>query len=194
MKKVLYIFMFLLVCSSCTKEKLLSNVSRGNTSESKKVEYPVLAGSLRINEFVAAKSKQENEYGRFSDWVELYNPTNHEIHLKEGQWFFTDDIIHNRKKFEIPEVRIPSQSHIVIWCDGRGFEDYDIHSNFKLSGEGENIGIYYENGDQQIVIDSINYTEQKNPGNSFGRVEDGSSEWVSFNEPSIGKSNHKDEQ
>lgn len=190
MKKVLYICMLLLVCSACTKEKFLSNSSRTSVETSKKTAYKLEAGSLRINEFVAAGSKQENEYGRFSDWVEIYNPTNHEIHLKEGQWFFTDDIIHNRKKFEIPELKIAAQEHIVIWCDGRGFEDDAIHSNFKLSGAGENIGIYYENGKEQLVIDSINYTAQEKPGNSYGRAEDGSSEWISFNEPSLGGSNH----
>lgn len=191
MKKLLYISMLLLVCSACTKEKLLSNTSRTKTTSSKQLTYVVTAGSLRINEFVAAGSKQENEFGRFSDWVELYNPSDSEIHLKEGQWFLTDDIIHDRKKFEIPEIKIAAKSHMVIWCDGRGFEDDEIHSNFKLSGTGENIGIYYENGDKQLVVDSINYSKQEKSGKSFGRVKDGASEWISFNEPSLGASNHR---
>lgn len=80
---------------------------------------------------------------------------------------------------------------MVIWCDGKDFEDDHIHSNFKLSREGENIGVYYENGDQQLVIDSINYSKQEQKGMSFGRVEDVVNQWVSFNEPSFGASNHK---
>ena len=112
MKKLLYLSMFLLICSACSKEKLLSNTNRTKVLIPQKPSYIVEAGLLRINEFVAAGSKQENEFGRFSDWVELYNPTNHELHLKEGQWFFTDDIIHHRKKFEIPEIKIPAKS---IW-------------------------------------------------------------------------------
>jgi hypothetical protein len=181
--------MVLLICSSCTKEKLWSQL--GQSSKDIEHQKEIKQGFIHINEFVASASQQINEYGNQADWVELYNPNNHDVVMEHGEWFLTDNILHKRKRFALPKIIIPAHSYIVVWCDGKGIYDDEIHSNFKLSGLGENIGLYYEKGEKQIVIDSVIYSGEAGKGGSYGRKKDGSSQWTSFKNPTIGAMNQK---
>ena len=61
----------------------------------------------------------------------------------------------------------------------------DFHSNFKLSGNGEQIGLYFE-GD---LMDEIMFEDDVKRKVSYGRVIDGSTDWTIFKSPSPGSSN-----
>ena len=83
---------------------------------------------LENNAFLA------DERGRYSDVVELHNPTAKAIHL--GGWSLSDDP-ENRFRFRLPEVTVPADGYILIFCDGDGYttEDDIIHAGFGLSGD-----------------------------------------------------------
>jgi len=63
-----------------------------------------------------------------------------------------------------------------------------MHTNFKLNRNGEQIGFFESNAKNNVPIDTISFSIQKND-TSYGRISDGDSTWVSFFNPTPGKPN-----
>ncbi|KAA3606863.1 MAG: T9SS C-terminal target domain-containing protein [Calditrichaeota bacterium] len=143
--------------------------------------------TLVINEFLAINDNCcTDEFGEFEDWVEIYNFGTNPIDL--GGFYLTDDFT-TPTKFQIPQnnstlTTIPPNSFLVFWLDNQP-EQGILHANFKLSGSGEQIGIFAPNGS---VIDTISFTQQA-PNNSFGSLVDGQEFRNFISEPSPNKSN-----
>jgi hypothetical protein len=138
---------------------------------------------LIINE-ICAKGEDENEFGKRSDWIEIYNSSNKAIRIGEGEWSITDNLDYP-EKYVIPSVLVPAGSFLLLWCDGEDTYRDAIHTNFKLSGSGESIGLY-QNGEQ---VEVISFGETYISGSSSGRKSDGAAEWVVFDSSSPGFSN-----
>ena len=62
-----------------------------------------------------------------------------------------------------------------------------MHVKLKLSGSGEQIGLFAPNG--TTVIDSLTFGEQTTDV-SYGRYPDGSDNWQTFTTPTPGTSNN----
>jgi hypothetical protein len=157
-----------------------------NYSEVATVTITVLPNldGLYINEFLASNSTiNVDEVGEYDDWLELYNAGNNSIDL--GGFFLTDNV-DNLTKWLIPEETVISGSGFLsVWCD----EDQEqgvLHTNFKLSADGEFIALVASDG--FTIIDSISFDIQT-VDISFGRVSDGSTSWVSFTTPTPNSSN-----
>lgn len=84
----------------------------------------------------------KDSFGEYSDWIELFNTTDHEVNL-EG-CCLSDDI-NDTVKFSIPHITIPSHGYIVVYASGREtFTDSgELHTGFKLSA-GEEICLFYD--------------------------------------------------
>ena len=110
-----------------------------------------------------------DEQGEFDDWLELYNVSEDTVILDNH--FLTDDP-ENFTKWKFPEsnLTIAPYEYLLIWCDNDD-EQGDTHTNFKLSGNGEFIGL--TNPDGETIIDSLTFTEQITDV-SYGRYPDGS--------------------
>ncbi|UKN02469.1 lamin tail domain-containing protein [Paracrocinitomix mangrovi] len=147
------------------------------------VEQHIDSGSLVINE-LCYKSDLENEFGKKSDWFEIYNPTENDIYLTEGKWSLTDNPT-KIEKYILPEVKIESGEHIVIFCDGKDTFSNEIHTNFKLSSKGESISIYYDGK----LIDQHVYDSTSEDSNCKCREEDGADKWVYTNQSTPGTKN-----
>ena len=140
-----------------------------------------LVDQLKINELLAGNSATNtDEAGEFDDWIELYNPTNQSVNLSglflvEGadQWQFPDTM-----------SIIPPGGFLLVWCDDDEFQG-PLHTNFKLSTDGEEIALLRPDG--VTVIDSISFGPQT-IDQSYGRVLDGHDEW-GFMVPTPGSSN-----
>ena len=140
-----------------------------------------LVDQLKINELLAGNSSTNtDEAGEFDDWIELYNPTNQSVNLSglflvEGadQWQFPDTM-----------SIIPPGGFLLVWCDDDEFQG-SLHTNFKLSTDGEEIALFRPDG--VTVIDSISFGPQT-IDQSYGRVLDGHDEW-GFMVPTPGSSN-----
>ena len=63
--------------------------------------------------------------------------------------------------------------YLLIWCD-EDISQGNQHTNFKLSADGETVVLTSGNG--ITIIDSISYGTQIS-NQSFGRIQDGESEW-----------------
>lgn len=132
--------------------------------------------SVVINEFM---SKNQNVIadidGAYSDWIELYNPSDETINL-EG--FALSDKEDEPQKWVFPSVEIQPNSFLLVFASGKDYQTDELHTNFSIKGSGESLFLSDDDG---IFIDSVDeialFDDQ-----SFGRIEDGSVEWTIFAE------------
>ncbi len=148
------------------------------------------AQSLFINEFMASNVTSTPEivdYDDYSDWIEIYNDSSGAIDI--GGYFLTDNLS-NPTKWKFPlETIIDGKGYLILWADGyessKSSYFRDLHLNFSLSKDGEEIGLFSPDG---TLIDSISYNTQLSDV-SFGRQPDGGRSWFYFGESTPRSSN-----
>ena len=139
---------------------------------------------LRINEFMAInQTLLADEDGEFSDWIEIYNPTSGPINLLG--WSLTDDKV-LPLKWVFPDVTIQMNSYLVVFASekDRSIPFKQMHTNFKLSGDGEYFTLFNPGGIAVTKFDP-SYPLQR-PDVSFGYFEN---TYSSFSDPTPGKVN-----
>jgi len=140
---------------------------------------------LFINEFMASNDNTiADEYGNYGDWIEIYNGSDDNIWL--GNLYLTDNL-GTPNKWQMPDITLASGGFKLFWADGKP-ENGEFHTNFKISADGEEIGIFTENNS---VTDEIIFGPQTTDI-SYGRETDGNIEWVLFNTPTPGSTNSPD--
>ena len=109
---------------------------------------------------------------QLSDWIELYNPGSEAIDL--GGLYLTDDLT-DPTQFQIPTgVTIPGESFLLFYADN-DTDQGDQHTNFKLSADGERVGLFGMDGVTQI--DAVTFAEQTTDV-AYGRQTDGTGSWA----------------
>lgn len=104
---------------------------------------------LFINEFMADNEKTvTDEYGNYSDWIEIFNGGTNGVFL--GDIYLTDNFNYPHK-WKLPGVILPAGGFILIWADGMPAMG-TRHASFKLSKEGEEIGLYSDKVYCQIGV------------------------------------------
>lgn len=150
------------------------------------VAHPAPAG-LVINELMASNdSDTTDENGQYEDWFELYNGGSTDLDL--AGYFVTDDasdVIKHRIPRCNNETGLTAGDWKLLWADSDD-EDGPLHTNFGLSGSGEFLGLYTQDG---TVVDSISFGAAT-ADVSFGRRQDGAAEWVEFEETTPAASNN----
>lgn len=141
-----------------------------------------LPQNLRINEFMAANSStiKDPDYNDYADWVELYNPGDTLVNLKNH--FITDNLNNPQKYRFLTDVFVPAGGYVIIWTDDR---NTGPHTNFKLSASGESIGLFSPAGS---LIDTLTFGEQSDDI-SRGRFPDAANNWFYFSPASPGSPN-----
>jgi hypothetical protein len=144
------------------------------------------ATSLRINELMADNDStmvDPDETGAYEDWIEIYNSGTSTVDI--GGMYLTDDLA-DPTKWQIPQgVTVPAGGFVVFWADDD--EDQGLaHAGFKLSADGEAVGLYQSDG--STLIDSITFGAQ-NTDVSFGRYPDGGDTWSILGPPTPGAAN-----
>lgn len=126
-------------------------------------------GEVVINEFLAVNQNDTiNENGKHEDWIEFYNTTSTDLSLYG--LYLTDDYT-NPMKFPFPEnTIIRANDYLIVWADEKNTTSTYIHTNFKLSGNGEELMLSDLNGN---VLDSITFGPQTSDV-SIGRCPNGS--------------------
>ena len=117
----------------------------------------VLAATPIISEFMASNDNTlDDGDGQSSDWIEVYNPTQHVIDL--AGWHLTDDA-DNLRKWAFPDVDqaiIHPGDYRLVFASGQSVGDYVdpqgfLHTNFRLSAGGEYLGLTTPSG--AVVFD-----------------------------------------
>ena len=115
--------------------------------------------------------------GRFSDWIELYNPTN--IIWETDQYYLTDNVSY-LNKWPMPQLEIfPFQFHL-FWANE--LEDLNRnYCNFSLAAGGETIYLVRKEDDAYVVKQTLVIPELQS-NERYGPSVDGGSPWIFFGE------------
>ena len=103
-------------------------------------------GPLLISEFMAVNDTTlADADGEYSDWIEVHNPTANAVNL-DG-WHLTDDA-ENLSRWEFPAVTLDAGEYLVVFASGKNRTDpaSELHTNFKLSGDGEYLALVRPDG------------------------------------------------
>ncbi len=143
---------------------------------------------LYINEFMASNSstiEDPDSVGEYPDWIEIYNAGATPVDM--GRFYFSDsgDPFDDRIPGNAPDkTTIPPGGYLLFWADS-DTDQGPTHLKFKLSINGESIGLYYKDG---RLIDTHTFGVQLTDV-SEGRSPDGGSTWKKFTTPTPGQPN-----
>lgn len=142
--------------------------------------------ALWINEFLASNdSVIRDENGEYEDWIELYNAGG--APLDVGGMYLTDDLS-RPTRWRLPDgTTIPAGGFLLIWADGEPGEG-PLHASFRLSKEGEQVGLFDRDEAGNGLVDSVVFGPQRTDV-STGRWPDGGETWRVFEAPTPGGSN-----
>lgn len=186
MKKIYTIIAFTLsvfAITSCVKDRLYIPDSNNPNKPIAPLDSTI---KLSINEFLASNSTVSVPGNtNFPDWIEIYNSGETDVNL--AGYSITDDL--NTKDQYIfpsgPSTIIKSKSYLLIIADD-SVALGPLHTNFKLSGSGESIGLY---SPSLVGIDSITYTAQITD-KSYGRLPNGNGPWQQLTTPTPNAANY----
>ena len=131
-----------------------------------------------ITEIQAANtSTVADDRGGYSDWLELYNPTDTPITL--AGYTITDDPT-EPSKWPLPASTLAPGDFLVVWASGIDqVTPEGWHTSFQLSRGGEYVGLFGPDGQ---MVDEVTFGAQE-ADVSLGRLGTESDRWVSFPNP-----------
>ncbi len=146
---------------------------------------PIQESHLFITEFMALNgSTIADETGIFEDWVEIHNSGLGTVDL--GGMYLSDELT-APTRWAFPDTTISPGEYLIVWCDSDPL-DGPLHTNFKLSGSGESIGLFSSLEEGNLLVDGYTFGVQALDV-SEGRISDAASDWVFFATPSPGEMN-----
>src|SRR6266545_3386043 len=99
---------------------------------------------VRINEFMALNSNGlDDEDGDEEDWIELHNAGTNTVNL--AGWYLTDTT-NDFKKWMFPSVTLAPDAYLVVFASNKDRNVGELHTNFRLSGDGEYLALVKSNG------------------------------------------------
>lgn len=138
-----------------------------------------------INEIMASNySTLKNNYGEYTDYIEIYNSTNSKIDLSG---YYLSDSEFKTDKWQFKETYIEAKNYLIVFADGMDECINNIcHTNFKLSSKGEVVTLSDKDGN---ILSKITYPSLSQDI-SYG-YKDG--KYVMFDVPTPGKINDSKE-
>jgi len=131
---------------------------------------------LYINEFMASNDgAYPGPQGDNPDWIEIYNAGSESVML--GGYYLSDKLDDPGAMYLIPStypdsVTVQPGGFILFYANDDTAWSV-LNTNFKLSGSGENVGLW---NPEQEVVDQITYGAQTTDV-SYGRYPDGTDNW-----------------
>jgi hypothetical protein len=107
---------------------------------------PAGAGELVISEFLASNDGGlTDEDGDYSDWIEIHNTGGTSVNL--AGWYLTDDPT-DLTKWQFPSAALPGGGYLVVFASdkNRTASGGALHTSFKLSADGEYLGLIRPDG------------------------------------------------
>ena len=128
---------------------------------------------LYINEFMADNDNIiADPQGDFDDWLEIWNGGGVTVDL--SGFTLTDDLA-NPTKWSFPDTSLSANAYLIVWAD-EDTGDPGLHANFRLSANGEEIGLFKDESGLISLIDSVVFGPQPQDV-AYARYPDGSSQW-----------------
>lgn len=93
--------------------------------------------------------------GQYTDWIELYNPTDKAINL---MGFALSDKLKKPRQCVLPAFLLAPHAFVIIYADGGASTKSELHASFRLGSSGTPLLLLDPNGD---MVQSINVPEMK---------------------------------
>lgn len=144
----------------------------------------ICSAQVVINEVMSSnKEGLEDVFGNTPDWVELYNSSQEDINLHS---FALSDNPNNLYKWTFPEVVLPANEYLIVFCSGDDINNpQELHTNFKISQEGEELFLTHANG---TILSNVSL-EYIPANHSYALLESG--EYYFCNAPTPGYDNQE---
>jgi len=139
--------------------------------------------SVVINEILPKNTQYgSDEDGDFDDWIEIYNPSTQK---QDISGYYLTDSKKNPTKWKFPEgTNVEANGYLIVWADEDSTHVSGLHTNFKLSADGENVVLLTP---EKEIINLVEYPatliEQ-----SYARKPNGTGDFV-WSVPTFNKSN-----
>ena len=151
------------------------------------VPAPAALPLLYVNEMLASNNSINiDELGEYEDWVEIYNDEDSAVDV--SGMYLTDDP-GDPTQWQIPAgTSIAAKGFLLVWCDNEP-GDGPLHATFKLSADGEGVGIYHNDANGNVLIDYATFPVSR-ADVSYGRYPDGTDDWGYMAVPTPAASNN----
>lgn len=146
---------------------------------------------LVINEVAALNETiVTDEFDEYDDWIEIHNPN--DFPVDAGGYYLTDNL-NMIDKWQIPDgnpeiTTIPAGGYLILWADDQE-EQGILHTSFKLSSSGEEVGLARQIGSTLQLIDLLLFPALE-VNISYGCKYDGQKEFDFFEMPTPGNANN----
>ena len=130
-------------------------------------QLPVVSG-LVINEIMAGNvTAVADQNGEYDDWVELYNGNSFSLNLNG---YYLSDNENDLIKWTFPNVSIPANDYLIVWCDTAGGTQSGLHTTYRLSADQEEVYLTDPTG---TVVDAVHFVNMITD-KGYARVPNGS--------------------
>ncbi len=139
------------------------------------------SGNVFINEWMSSNRRtiQDPADSLFEDWIELFNTSAAPINL--GGYFLSNDPMKRTQWSFRTGTIVPPRGFLLLWADAQTNQTSaaELHLPFKLSNDGEFIGLFNPAG---VEIDSVDYLPQSQDM-ATGRFPDGEGAYRRLSRP-----------
>ena len=130
----------------------------------------------------------QDQDGDYPDWIELYNPGEQIVDLLN---YGLSDKLNEARKWFFPEVSIAPKEYLLLFASGKDRAGAgELHTNFKISSEGEPLILTNHDGSVIDLIDSVDLAEDQ----VLARFPDGDDQWLTSFLPTPGGPNEFNNQ
>jgi len=134
---------------------------------------PLIANNspIVINEIMAFNTRSlRDPQGEYDDWIELYNRSDKEVSLAT---MYLSDNKENLSKWAFPEnTKMSAGGYLIVWADGDQTDQPGLHTNFKLSKNGETVMLVDASADANQILNLVEFGNQIE-NSSIGRYPNG---------------------
>ena len=142
---------------------------------------------LNLNEVMSSNdSFTSDDFGEYDDWLEVFNPPDQLVDLSD---FYISDNNTSQVKWNLPSTDLSSNDFLLCWAD-KSIEQGSLHTNFRLSAEGERLYLFKRQDNQLTLCDYLNIPPLPTDF-SYGRSVDGTGTWILFENATPGISNEE---
>ena len=133
-----------------------------------------------INEIMAFNSRRlRDPQGEYDDWIELYNRSNKEVSLAT---MYLSDNKKNLSKWAFPKsTKMPAGSYMIVWADGDQTDQPGLHTNFKLSKNGEIVMLVDASSGTNQILNLVEFGNQIE-NSTIGRYPNGTGTFKALKE------------
>jgi len=121
-------------------------------------------------------SFNQDPSGGFPDWVEIYNSSTSPASVTN---MYLTDNIDVPTKYKFPEFTVEPDDHRLIYLDN-DLEQGLLHAPFHIDSSGDDLTLIVWDDFGWRVIDRVVWSDALPINTSYGRIEDGYSEWMTF--------------